>query len=71
MNILNLNPMPTWYIISWLAKTLIFFTLVAYQDIAMDKLASTHPIMLGLTLNFYVFHYDIMNMPKKACAFTK
>merc|ERR1719427_1286509 len=36
-----------------------------------DNLASTHPIKLGLALNFSVFHYEIMNDGKKACELAK
>ena len=49
-------------------------SLKAYQeasDIAKEKLASTHPIRLGLALNFSVFHYEIMNSPEKACKLAK
>ena len=36
-----------------------------------EKLSSTHPIRLGLALNFSVFHYEIMNHPEEACKLAK
>jgi len=36
-----------------------------------DGLANTHPIKLGLALNYSVFHYEIMNDGKKACELAK
>lgn len=38
---------------------------------AEAELASTHPIRLGLALNFSVFYYEIMNSPDKACNLAK
>jgi len=35
------------------------------------SLPSTHPIKLGLALNFSVFHYEICNDGKKACELAK
>uniref|UniRef100_A0A1X7UN50 14-3-3 domain-containing protein n=2 Tax=Amphimedon queenslandica TaxID=400682 RepID=A0A1X7UN50_AMPQE len=35
------------------------------------KLAATHPIRLGLALNFSVFYYEIKNKPDKACELAK
>lgn len=49
-------------------------TLLAYkaaQDIALTDLAPTHPIRLGLALNFSVFYYEILNSPERACHLAK
>lgn len=35
------------------------------------QLPTTHPIRLGLALNFSVFYYEIKNWPKKACELAK
>jgi 14-3-3 protein epsilon len=41
------------------------------QDIALVDLAPTHPIRLGLALNFSVFYYEILNSPERACHLAK
>jgi 14-3-3 protein epsilon len=49
-------------------------SLVAYKsasDIAMTELAPTHPIRLGLALNFSVFYYEILSSPDRACRLAK
>ncbi|TWW75167.1 14-3-3 protein epsilon [Takifugu flavidus] len=49
-------------------------SLMAYKaanDIAQSELTSTHPIRLGLALNFSVFYYEILNSPDRACRLAK
>ncbi|KAG7521433.1 14-3-3 protein beta/alpha-1-like [Solea senegalensis] len=46
----------------------------AYQeafDISKGEMQPTHPIRLGLALNFSVFFYEILNNPDKACNLAK
>uniref|UniRef100_A0ABD2XJD4 14-3-3 protein zeta n=1 Tax=Trichogramma kaykai TaxID=54128 RepID=A0ABD2XJD4_9HYME len=46
----------------------------AYSDafeISKSKMQPTHPIRLGLALNFSVFYYEILNSPDKACQLAK
>jgi len=38
---------------------------------AEADLPSTHPIRLGLALNYSVFYYEIMNSPERACYLAK
>ena len=40
-------------------------------DIAKSKMQPTHPIRLGLALNFSVFYYEILNSPDRACHLAK
>jgi len=49
-------------------------SLIAYKsasDIAVTELAPTHPIRLGLALNFSVFYYETLNSPDRACQLAK
>ncbi|XP_020494160.1 14-3-3-like protein 2 [Labrus bergylta] len=46
----------------------------AYQkafDISKQDMQSTHPIRLGLALNYSVFYYEILNSPEEACQLAK
>src|SRR6201992_575762 len=43
----------------------------AASDVAVTELAPTHPIRLGLALNFSVFYYEILNSPDRACHLAK
>jgi 14-3-3 protein beta/theta/zeta len=40
-------------------------------EVAKEKMPPTHPIRLGLALNFSVFYYEILNAPDKACQLAK
>ena len=40
-------------------------------DIVSSELKTTHPIRLGLALNFSVFYYEVLNNPSKACELAK
>lgn len=49
-------------------------SLEAYKnatEVAATDLAPTHPIRLGLALNFSVFYYEILNSPDQACHLAK
>ncbi|RZC88865.1 hypothetical protein C5167_031238 [Papaver somniferum] len=43
----------------------------AASNTANTDLPSTHPIRLGLALNFSVFYYEILNSPERACHLAK
>ncbi|XP_034530590.1 14-3-3 protein zeta/delta-like [Notolabrus celidotus] len=46
----------------------------AYEEalkISQSDMDPTHPIRLGLALNFSVFYYEILNSPEKACELAK
>jgi len=45
----------------------------AYKDASdeAEKLKTTHPIRLGLALNYSVFYYEILNQPDVACQLAK
>ncbi|XP_051932340.1 14-3-3 protein beta/alpha-1-like [Hippocampus zosterae] len=55
-------------------KTTVTKSQEAYQmafDISQTKMQATHPIRLGLALNFSVFYYEILNSPDQACTLAK
>jgi len=43
----------------------------AASAIGNSELPPTHPIRLGLALNFSVFYYEILNSPEQACQLAK
>ena len=46
-------------------------TIQSATDVAQTELTPTHPIRLGLALNFSVFYYEILNSPDRACHLAK
>jgi 14-3-3 protein epsilon len=46
-------------------------TVQTATDVAQTELTPTHPIRLGLALNFSVFYYEILNSPDRACHLAK
>lgn len=48
--------------------------LQAYQNataLTREEMPPTHPIRLGLALNFSVFYFEIRDEPEKACNLAK
>jgi len=39
--------------------------------IAKEKLVPSHPVRLGLALNYSVFYFEILNSPREACQLAK
>lgn len=63
---------PDWSV--FLCAAIIGSSQEAYQnalDISYKDMEPTHPIRLGLALNFSVFYYEIVNSPEKACQLAK
>ena len=55
-------------------QTIVDDSCKAYEaafDISKSEMAPTHPIRLGLALNYSVFYYEINNAPEKACQLAK
>lgn len=40
-------------------------------EVAQKEMPPTHPIRLGLALNYSVFYYEILNDPNEACSLAK
>merc|ERR1711973_1009318 len=40
-------------------------------EVAQKEMPPTHPIRLGLALNYSVFYYEILNSPDRACRLAK
>merc|ERR1712010_349996 len=43
----------------------------AAEEAAGEHIPTTHPLRLGLALNYSVFLYEIANAPEKACSVAK
>ncbi|KAJ0018109.1 hypothetical protein Pint_10401 [Pistacia integerrima] len=54
-----------------LAVQLLFGLNLTASTTAEAELSPTHPIRLGLALNYSVFYYEIMNAPERACLLAK
>ena len=78
----TISPLPSTYYHRYLAEvatgddrsSVLEDSQKAYQEafeIAKSKMQPTHPIRLGLALNFSVFYYEILNSPEKACQLAK
>ncbi len=62
------------FLFSFLSVEVIEESQRAYNDafdIAKNQMQPTHPIRLGLALNFSVFYYEILNAPDRACHLAK
>lgn len=62
-----------WVLVRWdiLNSDFEFVDSYATKDVAVADLAPTHPIRLGLALNFSVFYFEILNQSDKACSMAK
>ena len=69
LKLLGMNWVNVWYYVAEYTEK----SKDAYEQATKDaqEMQTTHPIRLGLALNYSVFYYEIMNNPDAACKLAK